>query len=424
MRLACMIVVAFAVLAGAGLRARAAEGTGAPAKAKSASKPAPKKASKKKAPASETSRRPRRRSRRSGVCGRARSPVAVGLTRSTTTRRSRRSPASPATRKKALAQNRRDQLERRRAGRARADAGRSLADGAVPPARARRAHRPRGLLLAGASPTTASARWRKRARVCASSCELPPAEEAVLDNEDALSATPAAGRRAARDGRRRRAAAGARREPGPVRGPALRDRSRRRRRPRPPPGSTRRGPRRPRSTPRTRCTGASVRTTRGRRCGRPASTKPRIVSKNFCSGIGLRRNAAAPAGRSRATALSTTTGIGDELRIALHRLQHLRAVDERHHHVEHDQVGQLVAARAPREIPAPGGRGSPERRRTPPPPAGPAGCPEFRDRLRRAEPSFAPSPPPRDAIFELAMRASSNQYRAKSIRINQAYSQS
>ena len=34
-----------------------------------------------------------------------------------------------------------------------------------------------------------------------------------------------------------------------------------------------------------------------------------------------------------------------ELRIALHRCQNLRAVDERHHHVEHDQMGKILDRR-------------------------------------------------------------------------------
>ena len=75
-----------------------------------------------------------------------------------------------------------------------------------------------------------------------------------------------------------------------------------------------------------------------------------MVSKNFCSGIGLRRNAAAPTGRSRATALRTTTGIDASTGIALHRVEHLVPVDERHHQVEDDEVGQLLAPRALQEF--------------------------------------------------------------------------
>ena len=61
-----------------------------------------------------------------------------------------------------------------------------------------------------------------RARALRGMCEPPPAVQAVLDNEDAMSIDAAAGRGAARDGRRRREAARAGREPGSLRRPGVR----------------------------------------------------------------------------------------------------------------------------------------------------------------------------------------------------------
>ncbi len=56
---------------------------------------------------------------------------------------------------------------------------------------------------------------------------------------------------------------------------------------------------------------------------------------------GLRRNAAAPSGLSRATALSTRIGICDRRGILMHLLHHLPTRHHRHHQVQDDQVRLL-----------------------------------------------------------------------------------